>query len=104
MGKRKEVIVAPPAELPLEKGNNGGGEAVPEDFWDIDEPAVLGLFVGHYYEISIDTFFNFLPDIIHCGTPSLDFLRTYSLSSPVISFPENRSHASDNHFSITRWH
>ena len=58
MGKRKEVIVAPPAELPLEKGKNGGNEAVPEDFWDIDEPAVLGLFVGHYYEISIDTFFN----------------------------------------------
>jgi len=58
MGKRKEVIVASPAELPLEKGKNGGSQAVPEDFWDIDEPAVLGLFVGHYYEITIDTFFN----------------------------------------------
>ncbi|UCF29452.1 MAG: hypothetical protein JSW42_07200, partial [Chloroflexota bacterium] len=56
MGKRKKTIVAPPAELPLGKGSNG--EAVPDDFWDIDEPAVLGLFLGHYYEISIDTFFN----------------------------------------------
>jgi hypothetical protein len=56
MGKRKKTIVAPPAELPLEKGSSG--EAVPDDFWDIDEPAVLGLFLGHYYEISIDTFFN----------------------------------------------
>ncbi|MGW8226910.1 MAG: 6-carboxytetrahydropterin synthase [Anaerolineales bacterium] len=58
MRKKRKVIVAPPAELPVEKRINGGNDAVPEDFWDIDEPAVLGLFVGHYYEISIDTFFN----------------------------------------------
>jgi 6-pyruvoyl-tetrahydropterin synthase len=47
----------PPTGFP---GKNGSSEqeTLPEDFWDIDEPAVLGLFVGHYYELSIDTFFN----------------------------------------------
>ena len=33
MRKKRKVIVAPPAELPVEKGNNGS-ETVPEDFWD----------------------------------------------------------------------
>jgi 6-pyruvoyltetrahydropterin/6-carboxytetrahydropterin synthase len=55
---RKTVIVAPPVEMPAVTGKNGGLEGLPEDFWDIDEPVVLGLFLGHYYEISIDTFFN----------------------------------------------
>lgn len=79
MGKRKKVIVAPPAELPLEKGKNGGNETVPEDFWDIDEPAVLGLFVGHYYEISIDTFFNASHTVVIKGRKSPLHTHSYRL-------------------------
>jgi 6-pyruvoyltetrahydropterin/6-carboxytetrahydropterin synthase len=79
MGKRKEVIVAPPAELPADKGKNRGSDAVPEDFWDIDEPTVLGLFVGHYYEISIDTFFNASHTVIIKGRRSPLHTHSYRL-------------------------
>ena len=57
-GKPNNAHAAPPPPgFPGKNGNNEQ-ETLPEDFWDIDEPAVLGLFVGHYYELSIDTFFN----------------------------------------------
>ena len=66
-GKHKSVTDASPSGKPWATEKNGGSQDLPEDFWDLDEPAVLGLFVGHYYEISIDTFFNASHSVVFKG-------------------------------------
>lgn len=78
--KAKKVVVAPPIAPP--PGANGGGEqkSLPDDFWDIDEPAVLGLFVGHYYELSIDTFFNASHAVVIKGRKGEQHTHSYRLS------------------------
>ncbi len=78
--KAKKVVVAPPIASP--PGANGGEEqkSLPDDFWDIDEPAVLGLFVGHYYELSIDTFFNASHAVVIKGRKGEQHTHSYRLS------------------------
>jgi 6-pyruvoyl-tetrahydropterin synthase len=77
-GKPKEVLAAHP---PVQgAGENGAFESLPEDFWDIDEPTVLGLFVGHYYELSIDTFFNASHAIMIRGRKGEQHTHSYRLS------------------------
>ena len=75
--KTKKLVVAPP--LAVDSGDNGSGE-LPDDFWDIDEPAVLGLFVGHYYELSIDTFFNASHTLVLKGRKGGYHTHSYRLS------------------------
>ena len=78
--KSKKVIVAPPPAAPYDASGNGEHEALPEEFWDIDEPAVLGLFVGHYYELSIDTFFNASHTVVIKGMRGEQHTHSYRLS------------------------
>jgi 6-pyruvoyl-tetrahydropterin synthase len=77
-GNPKEMIAAPPPVGGA--GVNGDLESLPEDFWDIDEPAVLGLFVGHYYELSIDTFFNASHAVVIKGRMGEQHTHSYRLS------------------------
>ena len=77
-GKPKEVIAAPP---PVQgEGVDRELEPLPDDFWDIDEPTVLGLFVGHYYELSIDTFFNASHAVMIRGKKGERHTHSYRLS------------------------
>lgn len=77
-GKPKEVIAAPP---PIQgEGVDRELESLPDDFWDIDEPTVLGLFVGHYYELSIDTFFNASHAVMIRGKKGEHHTHSYRLS------------------------
>ena len=78
--KEKKVIVAPPLNASDLIEKNGGGAELPEDFWDIDEPAVLGLSVGHYYELSIDTFFNSSHMVVIKGRKGPLHTHSYRLS------------------------
>lgn len=77
--KSKKVIVAPRPIAWHGSGENGSPEALSEDFWDIDEPAVLGLFVGHYYELSIDTFFNASHTVVIKGRKGEQHTHSYRL-------------------------
>ena len=72
------MIAAPP---PVQgEGVDRELESLPDDFWDIDEPAVLGLFVGHYYELSIDTFFNASHAVMIRGKKGERHTHSYRLS------------------------
>jgi len=76
--KPEKIIAAPP---PIKAaGGNGELEPLPDDFWDIDEPTVLGLFVGHYYELSIDTFFNASHAVVIKGRKGEQHTHSYRLS------------------------
>ena len=72
--------MAPPLTAPPGANGQVEPEALPEDFWDIDEPAVLGLFVGHYYELSIDTFFNASHWVVLKGRKGEQHTHSYRLS------------------------
>jgi len=78
--KSKKVILAPPIAVPPGVNGNGDLDVMPDDFWDIDEPAVLGLFVGHYYELSIDTFFNASHAVVIKGRRGEQHTHSYRLS------------------------
>ena len=78
--KAKKVIISPAPAAPLNASGNGEHDSLPEDFWDIDEPAVLGLFVGHYYELSIDTFFNASHTVVIKGRKGDQHTHSYRLS------------------------
>ena len=78
--KSRDVVAAPPFTPPTGRNENGDQDALPDDFWDIDEPAVLGLFVGHYYELSIDTFFNASHSVVIKGRKGEPHTHSYRLS------------------------
>ena len=72
------AAASPPTSFAGLSGN-ANPEQLPEDFWDFDEPAVLGLFVGHYYELSIDTFFNASHTVVIRGRRSQQHTHSYRL-------------------------
>jgi 6-pyruvoyl tetrahydropterin synthase-like protein len=79
-GKSRKGVMAPPITSPSGANGKREHEALPDDFWDIDEPAVLGLFVGHYYELSIDTFFNASHTVVIKGMKGEQHTHSYRLS------------------------
>jgi 6-pyruvoyl-tetrahydropterin synthase len=79
-GKKKIRIVAPPPDAAEKAGINGGSADLSDDFWDFDEAAVLGPFVGHYYLLSIDTFFNASHTLIIKGKKGAQHTHSYRLN------------------------
>lgn len=79
-GKKVIRIVAPSPDGAERAGHNGGGEDLSGEFWEVDPVAVLGPFVGHHYDLAIDTFFNASHTLIINGSKGSYHTHSYRLN------------------------
>jgi 6-pyruvoyltetrahydropterin/6-carboxytetrahydropterin synthase len=70
--------------LPTTMGSNGGSKtksAIPDDFWYIDEEAVLRPSESTFYQMSIDVFFNARHYVIFQGLLGPEHAHSYRLQA-----------------------
>lgn len=79
-GKKVIRITAPSPDETDQVRPGDGREDWPDEFWQVDQAAVLGPFVGHHYDLAIDTFFNASHSLIINGSKGSHHTHSYRLN------------------------